>query len=81
MGKGKAATDENQGGVKIFIILLHIFCVKFCRLPFVHGVEIVPWVTVLDWLEVRPEGLLDAIENQPISRETRPPKRTLEDRR
>ena len=54
MDEGNATTDENQGSVKIVVILLHVLRVEFRRFPFVHGVEILPWIIIFDWLEVRP---------------------------
>jgi len=55
-----AETHENQGGVEIFIVVLHVFGVVLGHLPFVHGVEIDFGVIVLDGLEEHPEGVLDA---------------------
>ena len=42
-------------------MLLHVFGVVLRRLSLVHGVEIELGVIVLDWLEVHPKGLLDAV--------------------
>ena len=50
--KGKA--HENQGGIEIFVELLHGFGITLHRLPFVRGVEIKLGVVVLDRSEVRP---------------------------
>ena len=60
-GKGDAGTHENQSGVEILVVLLHVFGVVLHCLSFVHGVEVKPWVIVLDWLELHSQGLLDAI--------------------
>ena len=54
-------TNENQGGVEILIVSLHILGVVLHRLSFVHCVEIKSGVFVLGWLKVHPEGLLDAM--------------------
>ena len=59
-----AETHENQGGIEIFIVFLHVVGVVFHRFSFVHGVEIKPGVVVLNWLEEHPQGLLDAIWSQ-----------------
>ena len=53
-------THKNQGGVKILIVLLHVFGVVLRRLSSVHGVEIELGVVVLDRLKVHPQGFLDA---------------------
>lgn len=55
-----AGTDENQGGVEILVVFLHVFCIVVRRLPFVHCVEVELRVVVLDRLEIHPQGLLDA---------------------
>jgi len=60
-GKSITETHENQGGVEILVVLLHVFGVILHRLSFVHCVEIELGVVVLDWLEVHPKGLLDAV--------------------
>ena len=57
----KAKTHEDQGGVEILVVLLHVLGVVFHCLSFVHGVEIKLGVVVLDRLEVHPEGFLDAV--------------------
>jgi len=57
-------THENQGGVEIFIVILHVVCVVLRRLSFVHGEKIKLGVIVLDRLEEHPEGILDAIWGQ-----------------
>ena len=54
-------TDKNQGGIEVFIVFVHVFCIVLGRLSFVHGVEIEFRIIVLDWLEVHPKGILDAI--------------------
>ena len=54
-----AETHENQGGVEIFVVVLHVLGIVLGRLPFVHGVEIDFGVIVLDGLEENPEGVLD----------------------
>jgi len=59
--KRNTETHENQGGVEILIVFLHILGVVLHCLSFVRGVEIKLWVVVLDWLEVHSQGLLDAI--------------------
>jgi len=59
--EGRTGTYENQGGVQILIVLLHVFGIVLHRLPLVHGIEIDLRVIVLDGLEVHPEGLLDAV--------------------
>ena len=50
--KGNSGTHENQGGVEVFIVLLHVFGIVLRRLSFVHGVEIKIGIVVLDRLEV-----------------------------
>ena len=57
----QGGTHENQGGVEIFVVLLHVLGIVFDRLSPVHGVEIELGVIVLDGLEVHPQGLLDAV--------------------
>ena len=49
MKKGSEETHEDEGGVEIIIILLHVVCVVLHRLPSVHGVEIELRIVVLDW--------------------------------
>ena len=44
-------THENQGIVKIFIVLLHVLNVILHRLSLVHGVEIKLGIVILDGLE------------------------------
>ena len=56
-----AGTHEYQGGVEILIVLLHVLCVVLRCLSFVHGVKVKFWVIVIDWLEVHPEGILNAM--------------------
>ena len=43
---------ENQGGVKILVVLLHVLDIVLCCLSFVHGVEVELGIIVLQWLEV-----------------------------
>jgi len=64
--KRDVGAHENQGGVEILVVFLHVFGVVLHRLPFVHGVEVELGVTSFDWLEIHPEGLLDAIWSQPM---------------
>jgi len=59
-----AETHENQGGVEIFVVVLHVLGIVLGRLPFVHGVEIEFGVIVLDGLEEHPQGILDAISSK-----------------
>jgi len=54
-------THENQGGIKILVVFLHVFGIVFHRLSFVHGVKIELRVVALNGLEVHPQGLLDAV--------------------
>ena len=61
---GIVETHENQGGVEILVVLLHVFGIVLHRLSSVHGIEIELRVIVLDWLEIHPQGLLDAISGQ-----------------
>ena len=56
-----AETHENQGGIEIFVVLLHVLCVILHSLSFIHRVEIELGVVVFDRLEVDPEGLLNAM--------------------
>ena len=57
----EGGTHEDQGGVEIFVVLLHVLGIVFDCLLSVHGVEIEFGVIVLDGLEVHPQGLLDAV--------------------
>ena len=57
----KPATYENQGGIEILVVLLHVLCVILHSLSFIHRIEIEFGVVILDGLEVDPEGLLDAM--------------------
>ena len=66
MKKGSGETHEDEGGVEIIVILLHVICIVLHRLPFVHSVEIELGVIVLDWWEVRSQGFADAIWSQLI---------------
>ena len=54
-------THENQGGVEVLIVLLHVFGIVLRRLSFVHGIEIEFGVVVLDRYEEHPQGLLETI--------------------
>ena len=56
-----AETHENQGGIEILVVLVHVLCVILHSLSFIHRVEIELGVIVLDGLEVDPKGLLDAM--------------------
>jgi len=49
-----AETHENQGGIEILIVLLHVFGIVLRRLLVVHCVEVALGVIALDWLEVHP---------------------------
>ena len=61
-GKVKnAETHENQGGIEILVVLVHVLGVVLHSLSFIHRIEIELGVIVLDGLEVDPEGLLDAM--------------------
>ena len=55
----KGGTDENQGGVEIFVVFLDVHVIVLVRLLLVHGVEIELGIIVLDGLEVHPQGLSD----------------------
>jgi hypothetical protein len=59
--KWNVKTHENQGCVEILVVFLHIFGVIFCRLSFIHGVEIELGVVGLDRLEVHPESVLESV--------------------
>ena len=50
---------ENQGGIEVFVVLLDIIGVVFCRLFLVHCVEIETSVIVLNGLEKRPKSILE----------------------
>ena len=63
-GHRKGGTHENQGCVKIFVVLLDIHIIVLVRLSFVHGVEIELGIIGLEGLEVRPQGLLDTTWRQ-----------------
>ena len=54
-------THENQGGIEILIVLVHVLCVVFHGLSFIHRIEIELGVVVLDGFEVSPEGLFNAM--------------------
>ena len=78
----KAKTHENQCGIEVLVVLLHVVGVVFHRLSFVHGEEVNPGIVVLDRLEIHPQGLLDAIWSQLVDPCDDPSlKRTIEDRR
>ena len=57
-------THEDQGGIEVLVVFLHVFGIVFHRLSFVHGVEIELGVVALDGLEVHPQGLLDAVSDE-----------------
>ena len=57
-----AETHENQGGIEIFVVLLHVLGVILHGLSFIHRIEIELGVVVLDGLKVDPEGLLNATD-------------------
>ena len=57
----KGGTHEDQGGVEIVVILLHVLVIVLDRLSLVHCVEIEFGVLVFDGLEVHPQGILDAV--------------------
>jgi hypothetical protein len=61
-----ADTHENQGGIEVLVVFLHVFGIVFHCLSLVHGVEIELGVIVLDGLEVHPQGLLDAVRYQSV---------------
>jgi len=52
---------KNEGSVKIFVVLLHVFRIVLRCLSFVHGVEVEVRIIVLDWWEVHPESLLEVV--------------------
>jgi hypothetical protein len=52
-------THENQGGIEVFVVLLDIIGVVFCRLFLVNCVEIETSVIVLNGLEKRPKSILE----------------------
>ena len=56
-----AETHENQGGVDVLIVLLHVFRIVLRRLSFVHGIEIDSGIVVLDRYEEHSQGLLETI--------------------
>ena len=62
----KGGTHKNQGGVEIFVVLLHVLGIVFDRLSLVHGVEVELGIIVLDGLKIHPQGLLDAMRCQLI---------------
>ena len=55
-------THENQGGIEIFVVFLHVLGVVLHGLSFVHRIEIELGVVVFDGLEVDPEGFLNAMD-------------------
>ena len=59
-------THENQGGIEVLVVFLHVFGIIFQRLSFVHGIEIELRVVVLDGPEVHPQGLLDAVRTSVV---------------
>ena len=52
-------TDEYQGGVEVFVVLLDVVHVVLGGLLLVHGVEVESGVFVLDWLKEGSESILD----------------------
>ena len=54
-------THENQGGIKIVVVLLHVLSIILNGLSPVHCVEVELGVVFLDGLEVHPQGLLDTV--------------------
>ena len=56
-----ANTYENEGGVKILVVLLHVLGVVLRRFSLVHGTEVKLVFFVLYGLEIHPHGLLDTI--------------------
>jgi hypothetical protein len=62
--EGDAETHENQGGVKVPVVLCHVIGIVLSCLSLVHGIEIELRVVVLDWLEVYAQGLLNAWNTQ-----------------
>ena len=80
--KRNAETHENQSGVEIFIVILHVVGVVFHCFSFVHGEEVKSGIVVLYWLEEHPKGILDAIWSQLVGPYDDPSlKRTIEGRR
>ena len=57
-------THENQGGVEILVMLLHVFSVVLRRLSLVHVVENRAWAVALDRLEVHAQGPFDTFQSQ-----------------
>jgi len=52
--KGNTETHENQGGIEILVVILHVLGVVLHRLSFVHGVEIELVVSFLiGWRYIR----------------------------
>jgi hypothetical protein len=69
-GNRKTETHENQGGIEVLVILPQAVGVIFLRLSFLHGEEVKVVVFALDWLEILPQCLLDAIWGQPTGTRT-----------
>ena len=80
--QGGGRTHENQGGVKIFIVLFHVLGVILGRLSLVHGVQIELGIVALDGLEAHPQSLLDAmwVSSFAFTTNPKPLERTTEDR-
>ena len=57
----KGGTHEDQGGVEVLVVLLHVLGIVLDRLSPIHCVEIELGIIVLDRLEVHPQGLLYAV--------------------
>jgi len=58
------ATQENQGGVEVLVVLLDVVHIVLGRLPLVHGVEVDAGIIGLDGLEERPQGVLESTPSQ-----------------
>ena len=52
-------TNENQGCVQVFVVLLHIVVVILATLPLIGGVEIGPCIFGLDWGKEVAQCVLD----------------------
>ena len=63
----KGGTHEDQGGVEVLVVLLHVLGIVLDRFSSVHCIEIELGIIVLDGLEVHPQGLLYAVWRQPFS--------------
>ena len=82
----KGETYEKQGDIEILVGLVRVFGVLLRSLSFIHRIEIVPEVAVLEvavlvWLEVDLEGLLNAMDRSQFVRhriKLRTPQHTIE---